>query len=103
MQRRDYIETPNTDPALSFYLLIVDYDTRRYSVDGPVAEICSWERETRRLRSSGRSVRCFQTAAQQARLTTDRLRSFQYDRWPLRSIIDPPMDTGWARTSSGPP
>ena len=94
MRGRDGNGLPSPGLACPFYLLIVDYDTGRYSLDGPVAEFEDWENKTVQLRSAGRSVRCFQTSEQQAKLTADRLRSFQYERWPLRSIIDPPMDAG---------
>jgi len=92
MRDHDSNRLRSPDLGRPFYLVIVDYDAGRYSLDGPVAEIEVWENKAARLRSAGRSVRCFQTTEQQAKLTADRLRSFQYDRWPLRSIIDPPMD-----------
>lgn len=76
--------------APPFFLLVIDYDTRRFALEGPVDEIVSWQGEVTRIRRSGRDVWFVPVELADVRQMTAKLMDIGCEEWPAHSIVDPP-------------
>jgi hypothetical protein len=88
----DYPTSNRAPLALPVFLVIVDYDTRRFALEGPIFDIEPWEREVGRICKAGRDVRAFPTEMRAIKETTDWFIPSHFDEWPARSIVDIPLD-----------
>lgn len=83
-------ETPALAPP--FFLVVVDYDTQRFALAGPVSEIVTWEQEVTRIRRAGRDVWLMPVDLDAIKPLTDRLRNSGCEEWPSHSIVDLPPE-----------
>jgi hypothetical protein len=84
--------TSNSAPlALPVSLVVVDYDTQRFTLEGPIFDIEPWDKEVGRMRRSGRDVRAIPTDMRAVKETTDVLEAKGFDEWPAHSIVDMPQ------------
>lgn len=74
--------------APPFFLVVIDFDTKRYALEGPVSDPSPWEAEVVRIRRSGRDVSLIQAEVQTVKATTAQFRNSGFDEWPFRSIVD---------------
>jgi hypothetical protein len=82
-------------PGSSVFLVVVDFDSKRFALEGPVLEIAQWGAETARIQRSGRNVWCTAVELGAAKSSTDRLQDAGFEQWPSRTIVDLPPDD-WA-------
>lgn len=94
MTHRFEIRESNAVPlARPFFLVIVDYDSQRFTLEGPIFDLEPWDKEVMRIRRAGREVWSFPTEMRDVKNATDVLKSKGFDEWPIGSIVDMPADT----------
>jgi hypothetical protein len=72
-------------------LLIVDHDTRRFTVEGPLYDHLPWIEEVRRARHAGRRID-FRAVERQSEVVVMQMgRDVGYECWPPGSIIRPAL------------
>lgn len=81
-------------PAPTFFLVVIDCDTERFTLEGPSVNWAAWEAELRRVCNAGRDIRSFAVEAQAIEAMTGWLKGAGYDEWPARSIVDLPSGVG---------
>lgn len=90
--------------APPFFLVIVDYNTQRFTLEGPIFDLEPWDKEVIGIRRAGRDVWSFPTEIDAVKETIDMFRSAGLDEWPARSIVDMPqylpLSVGSIRASS---
>lgn len=79
--------------ARPFFLVIVDYDSQRFTLEGPIFDLEPWDKEVIRIRRAGREVWSFPTEMRNVKNATDVLKAKGFDEWPVGSIVDMPADT----------
>ena len=70
-------------------LLIVDHDTQRFTVEGPLYDHLPWIEEIQRARHAGRRIDFRAVKGQGETAAMQMGREVGYDCWPPRSIIRP--------------
>ena len=100
MNRLDSNELKGAVLAHPLFLLIVDSDTRRFSLEGPVPDATAWEVEAKRIRRNRRDVQCLHADEDCVLTTIERLRCNHFDEWPPKSIVDPPNELSLTCTCS---
>lgn len=79
--------------AAPLFLAIVDHDTRRFTVEGPVANDEAWVLEISRAQKAGRRITFSLTRESMFEDAVSLWGSLVgYDRWPSRSIVLPASD-----------
>lgn len=76
--------------APPFFLIIVDYDTRRFVCEGPTNDIEPWDNEVVRIRRAGRDVNLFPMELSALRRASEWFRGSGLEEWPSRSIVEIP-------------
>lgn len=85
-------ESDSVPLARPFFLVIVDYDSQRFTLEGPIFDLGPWDNEVIRIRRAGRDVWSFPTEMRDVKTATDILKSKGFDEWPVGSIVDMPAD-----------
>lgn len=85
-------ESDSVPLARPFFLVIVDYDSQRFTLEGPIFDLGPWDNEVIRIRRAGRDVWSFPTEMRDVKTATDMLKSKGFDEWPVGSIVDMPAD-----------
>lgn len=98
MDRLDSNGLPGTVLAHPLFLVVVDADTRRFSLEGRVSDVTPWDNESKRIQRNRRDVQCLHVDEDGMKQTVERLRSDHFDQWPSRSIVDPPDDPNMTST-----
>lgn len=98
MDRLDSNGLPGTVLAHPLFLVVVDADTRRFSLEGRVSDVTAWDNESKRIQRNRRDVHCLHVDEDGMKQTVERLRSDRFDEWPSRSIVDPPDDPNMTST-----
>jgi hypothetical protein len=76
--------------AAPLHLAIVDHDTKRFTIEGPVASDEPWISEIFRARKAGRRIE-FSLVEQPVidEISVKLETASEYEKWPPRSIIVP--------------
>jgi hypothetical protein len=93
-------ETIDKALARGFFLLVVDCDTKRFTLDGPIFDREPWDREIKRICRSGREVFLYSAEKQAVLRVMAVFKSQDFDEWPMGSIVDLPV-TDRARRAIG--
>jgi hypothetical protein len=76
--------------AAPFFLQIVDHDTKRFTIEGPVESENAWMIEISRAQKAGRKLGCSRIEEEElGRLLDSREPKPGYEYWPPQSIITP--------------
>lgn len=80
-------------PALSPYLLLVDCETRRFTIERPATIECfnSWCREVEHAIAAGRHIVCVPIQDKSTGEIESLGSSLGYALWPSRTILSPPV------------
>lgn len=89
------VEPATLAPVLP--LIIVDYDSRRYSVERFVRDLTPWDKEVSRIRRAGRDVWLIPTELHGSESLTKLLCGAGFAEWPSKSIVDPAIETEASR------
>jgi hypothetical protein len=78
----------------TLYLLVVDCETFRFTLEGPMApeRVAVWDRETGRAIAAGRSICCISIAGAEPREILALGAELECEAWPPNTIIAP-LDT----------
>jgi len=73
----------------SFLLCIVDHDTGRFTIEGPMSDAEPWTREIMGARRAGRDISCHVLSGEPEEAATAWLNAHGGTRWPSGSIVCP--------------
>jgi hypothetical protein len=84
----------NTTSDDALYILIVDCETHRFTVEGPMPQdqVAPWEAEAHRALAAGRSIVCIAIAGAQSQDVFSLGGELGCESWPPNTIIAP-LDT----------
>lgn len=71
------------------YLLIVDHDNERYTIEGPIFDNVPWIEEIERAKRVGRQIDFRIIPTPKIGTVMNWVTELGYERWPPKSIINP--------------
>ena len=81
------------------YLLIVDHDHERFTVEGPVYDSLPWTEEIERAKRSGRQIDFRLVPNAKVNSIVEWANANGYEQWPEKSIINPIINIGLPKPS----
>jgi hypothetical protein len=84
---------PKRSPPVPFLLVVVDHDTERFTIEGPMLDDQSWVEEILRASRAGRHITCFVLAGSNRDPGSIWRQAYGCTRWPEGSIISPAETT----------
>lgn len=80
---------PKRPPPIPFLLVVVDHETERFTIEGPMRDDRPWVEEILRARKAGRDITCFILAGADEDPESLWRQAYGCTRWPEGSIISP--------------
>ena len=77
------------NPSAPFFLIVADYDTRRFCVEGPMTDDGQWNRAAGRARENERRVMCGPKGSDRRSLSIEFQRTSGFGGCPPSSILRP--------------
>ena len=77
------------NPSAPFFLIVADYETHRFCVEGPMTNDGPWNRAAGRARENDRDVRCGPKGLDRRSLSAEFQRESGFGGVPPGSILRP--------------
>lgn len=83
------------------FLLVIDHDNERYTIEGPIFDNVPWTREIESARRAGRQIDFRIIPTPRVTAVMNWGVDLGYEQWPEKSIINPLATVGSSSHNSG--